>query len=140
MVSIKNYADSLLKLKSKFSANLISFEGLNSPEEIYKNIDCLIHYPLDKEPFGRVIVEAYDAGVPLITTGLGGASEIFENKINGIKVIPYDHEGLFNAIENISKDSLLKEYFVKNSINKSKNIQKNIEKEIEILINNKEVA
>lgn len=76
----------------------IKFMGNCSPEEIYSKVDLLIHPSLKAEPFGRIIVEAFRSNVPVVSTGLGGASELILDNLNGHKCIPFDYAGLFQII------------------------------------------
>jgi len=134
------YKEELKRLSDKFPSSLISFEGLCEPKEIFSQIDCLIHYSLDEEPFGRVLVEAYEAGVPVITTGLGGAGEILESNVNGYKVVTYDRRDLFNKIKNITTNNVLRMRFITKSMNKAEEIQKNIAIDMEKILSVKEVS
>ncbi len=49
------------------------------------NFDVLL-VPSDREPFGRVIIEAMAAGVPVIATNSGGPPEIIDNHVDGFLV------------------------------------------------------
>ena len=71
-----HYKEQVYNLKKKLGANLIEFKGIKSSTEIFSTIDILIHPSLQKEPFGRVIVEAYANNIYLRSTGLGGSEEI----------------------------------------------------------------
>jgi glycosyltransferase involved in cell wall biosynthesis len=121
-----NYSEELIKLISKLKPKLINFKGFKSPEQIFSEIDCLIHYSLRPEPFGRVIIEAYEAGIPVITTGLGGANELVDNGINAYKVQVYDRSGLFECVRELSSDNVLRFNFIERSKIKSRKIQENI--------------
>tara|TARA_R110000868_G_scaffold132380_2_gene343142 strand:- start:73345 stop:74472 length:1128 start_codon:yes stop_codon:yes gene_type:complete len=72
----ESYTSELQQLARKFSTIVIKFAGLVRPQEIFTSIDLLIHSSLRPEPFGRVIIEAMEAGVPVVSTGLGGAAEL----------------------------------------------------------------
>lgn len=48
--------------------------------------------PSDNEPFGRVVIEAWACGLPVIATNAGGPSEIITNEINGL-LVPVDNVG-----------------------------------------------
>jgi glycosyltransferase involved in cell wall biosynthesis len=123
----QSYKKDLIDLKQKLEIRKIEFKGLKRPDEIFSEIDCLIHYSLKPEPFGRVIIEAFESGIPVISTALGGASEMIEDKNNGIKVFPYDRQGLFQAIEMLAKNKVVRLDFIKKSKAKSLVIQKEIE-------------
>lgn len=75
----RNYKASLVKIASKFSKIKIVFAGLKPLSEIYSSLDILIHSSIKPEPFGRVIVEAMANGLPVLSTGLGGAGELVNN-------------------------------------------------------------
>jgi len=60
--------------------------------------------PSDGEPFGRVIVEAMAAGVPVIATDSGGKSEIVEDGVTGIIVPQGDVAALAEAMESLMRD------------------------------------
>lgn len=135
-----HYKDELRALSEKFPSTLVRFEGLKDPKEIFGQIDCLIHYSLDAEPFGRVLIEAYEAGVPVITTGLGGAGEILESNVNGYKVHAYDRRDLFNKIKNLATNNVLRMRFITKSRNKAGQIQKDIAAEMEKVLSAREVS
>jgi glycosyltransferase involved in cell wall biosynthesis len=60
------------------------------------------------EPFGRVVIEAMNVGVPVIATGHGGVLDIIENEKNGLLVEYGDREGLANAMERMLTDDSLR--------------------------------
>lgn len=121
------YAKQLNTLIEKLQPKLVSFVGNKEPEEIFKTIDCLIHYSLEAEPFGRVIIEAFHHKVPTISTGLGGAAELIQDNQTGIKTLKYDKEGLFIAVKKIVEDNDFRYKIVENAHLKSLEIEKNID-------------
>lgn len=124
--SHNDYKEQILSLYKKFPSKLLTFEGHKDPKEIFEEIDCLIHYSLSPEPFGRVILEAFDAGIPVISTCLGGAAELVQSQVNGIKVFPHDRRGLFLAIEQLVMNKVKTFKLITGGIEKSKDIQKDI--------------
>jgi glycosyltransferase involved in cell wall biosynthesis len=62
----------------------------------------------EPEPFGIVFVEAMHAGVPVITSALGGAQEILDTQ-TGILVTPNDGEGLSRELARLIGDRELRE-------------------------------
>lgn len=121
------YANQLKQLMGKLEPKLVHFKGMCEPQDIFAEIDCLIHYSLEAEPFGRVLIEAFHNSVPSISTCLGGASELVEEKMTGMSAIKYDLNGLFKAISIIVKDESLRNQLIKNAMKKSIEIEKNIE-------------
>ena len=116
-----------MKLMEKLKPKLVHFKGMREPKEIFTDIDCLIHYSLEAEPYGRVLIEAFHNSVPSISTCLGGASELVEEKMTGLSAIKYDLNGLFNAISTVVQDDNFRNQIIDNAMKKSIEIEKNIE-------------
>lgn len=127
------YKNDLKKMIEKMPTDLIEFAGLKKPEAIYSEIDCLIHYSISPEPFGRVIVEAFANSVPVITTGLGGAGEIIENGVTGFKTILYDRQDLYEKIQML-KDENVREMITKNGLEKIICMEKEIDKKMQNIL------
>ncbi len=125
-----SYTDQLRKLAEKFPSEILSFEGNKEPEILFNEIDCLIHYSLKPEPFGRVILEAFEAGIPVISTCLGGAAELVQSQETGLKVFPYDRRGLFTAVEQLTSNNVKTYKLIAKGLEKSKDIQEKISTEM----------
>jgi glycosyltransferase involved in cell wall biosynthesis len=121
------YAQQLNHLLKKLNPELVSFEGNREPQEMFSNIDCLIHYSLEPEPFGRVIIEAFNYKVPTISTGMGGAAELLIDNITGIKTQKYDKQHLFESVKKIITDNNFRQKITENAFHKSVEIEKNID-------------
>lgn len=89
-------------VKQNNSSSFILFKGLCSPEEIFKDSDFFIHGALRPEPFGRVLIEAYRSGTPLVSTGLGGSGELIDDGESGLLYIPYDYFDLLKVLSRIT--------------------------------------
>jgi len=74
---------------------------------ILSNLNLLILATTTQEAFGRVIIEAQAAGVPVIATRVGGVVDIIEDGKNGLLVYPADPEDMANKTIRIFKDSEL---------------------------------
>jgi glycosyltransferase involved in cell wall biosynthesis len=75
-------------------------------DAIWRQVTCLVH-TADKEPFGRVIIEAMAHGVPVIAVGASGPAEVVENSRTGLLVPPDDVEALAGAMLAVAGDSRL---------------------------------
>lgn len=64
-------------------------------------VDVMIHPSVAPEPFGRTLVEAMRAGVPIIAADTGAASEILEAGAAGTLVRPDDADALVGAIAEV---------------------------------------
>ena len=72
-------------------------------------IDLLVMPSTGHEAFGRVVIEAQAAGVPVIATKIGGLTDIIEDRKNGILVAPWSVRQLADAIIEVLKDKGLAE-------------------------------
>lgn len=66
--------------------------------KLMKAVDVMVHPSIDPEPFGRTLVEAMLAGVPVIATDAGAAPDILEAGKAGTLVPPNDAAALARAI------------------------------------------
>lgn len=73
---------------------------------ILNNTDILIAPSLWDEPFGRVVLDAYKSGIPVISTNMGALPEIVNNNVTGL-VVSYKNGELQNAMEKIANNKQL---------------------------------
>lgn len=101
----------------------ISFLGTCSdiPEKM-KALDLLVMPSVGEEAFGRVIIEAQAAGVPVIASRIGGIVDIIKDADSGILVNPGDWNGLSKAITKLLKDGQLRQRL---SLKARANVEKN---------------
>jgi glycosyltransferase involved in cell wall biosynthesis len=67
--------------------------------------------PSRVEPFGIVILEAMAAGLPVVVSARGGASEIVRDGVDGLVVDPFDREALAAAVDRLLNDPTERERF-----------------------------
>lgn len=72
-------------------------------DEQYERADIFVHPGVWVEPFGRTIVEAIQSGLPVVTTNIGGPSEIVS--IPELRCEPRDPSSLAASIEWASEHS-----------------------------------
>jgi glycosyltransferase involved in cell wall biosynthesis len=70
-------------------------------------IDVLVPAEL-QEPFGRVLLEAAVAGVPIIATDVGGTREMLTDGEHALLVEPDDPEAIAAALLRLSRDGNLR--------------------------------
>jgi glycosyltransferase involved in cell wall biosynthesis len=94
------YAAELKQLaRERGLADRVRFLGHRSDvPKLMKAVDVMVHPSIDPEPFGRTLVEAMLAGVPVIATNAGAAPDILEGGKAGTLVPPNDAPALGRAI------------------------------------------
>ena len=90
------YIDYLKQLAG--SSNVV-FLGKQPASEFYKKIDLLVVPSLWNEPFGRTVIEAIYAGIPVIASNKGGIPEILTNEKYGICFNIDNNNELVNYIQ-----------------------------------------
>jgi Glycosyltransferase len=78
---LKGYIDSK-NLREK----IILLGQVNDMNSFYNSLDIFILPSIQPEPFGLVVIEAMDRGIPVIATNHGGPVEIIDNGKNGYLV------------------------------------------------------
>lgn len=120
----RSYREQLQLLATKLGIlDLVEFVGGQSPSQIFSAIDVLLHCSIEPEPFGRVIIEAFKARVPVISTGLGGAAELVQHQQTGLIYQPFDLPGLFGSLEQIASDPKMRERIIRAAAEKSDQIE-----------------
>jgi UDP-glucose:(heptosyl)LPS alpha-1,3-glucosyltransferase len=83
----------------------VVFCGATSEPERYYAASDLFVFPTRYEPFGNVCVEAMAAGLPVITTAVNGATEVFPEEARGLVVEdPDDVEGFAARMKALLSD------------------------------------
>ena len=82
------------------------------------DLNLLVLPSVYHEAFGRVIIEAQAAGVPVIATRVGGVIDIIDHNLTGILVDPGNIEALAEAMIRIIRDNSLANYLAKNAYQK----------------------
>jgi glycosyltransferase EpsD len=88
------------------------------PEILYVS-DLFIH-PSTREGFGIAIVEAMAAGLPVITSNVGGINDIVENDKNGYKCDPSDSKKFIEKIDYLANNEAIRLEFKKQNKEKAK--------------------
>lgn len=70
---------------------------------VLHDFDCLV-LPSKTEGFGRVLIEAMAAGVPVIATAVGGIPEVVTHARTGLLVPPSDPAALSSALLHLLRD------------------------------------
>ncbi|MFA5276199.1 MAG: GT4 family glycosyltransferase PelF, partial [Candidatus Omnitrophota bacterium] len=87
---------------------------------ILANLDLLVLATTTHEAFGRVIIEAQAAGVPVVATKVGGVVDIIDDGLTGLLVNPADPGSMAEAALKIFKDKQLSRTLAENAYRKVK--------------------
>ena len=120
--SKQDYKEELKILAKRLGlANLVEFLGVqrNIPE-ILNHLDLLVLATTTQEAFGRVIIEAQAAGVPVVATRVGGVVDIIDDGINGLLVPAGDAEVMAKAVIRIFQDLSFSERLAENALERIK--------------------
>ncbi|HEY4688484.1 MAG TPA: glycosyltransferase family 4 protein, partial [Anaerolineae bacterium] len=86
--------------------NSLIFAGhQDNMADVYAGIDLLIHSSTRPEPFGRVIIEAMSASLPVIASAHGGPAEIVEDGVTGLLVPPGESNRLAQVMSGLLNDA-----------------------------------
>jgi lipopolysaccharide heptosyltransferase II len=72
--------------------------------DILSHLDVVVLATTTQEAFGRVIIEAQAAGVPVVATSVGGVVDIIEDGRNGLLVPPADSQAMAEAVARLLRD------------------------------------
>jgi glycosyltransferase involved in cell wall biosynthesis len=82
----------------------VEFRGqVDDVSSVLAELDVMVHASVAPEPFGRVIVEAMAAGVPVIASRGGGVSELIDHEVDGLLVPPGDIDALARAMVGLER-------------------------------------
>ena len=100
------YLEHLKTLVNRFSLNYnVEFVGLKKDVgRVLSEARILVAPSVVEESFGRVIVEAFACGVPVVASAVGGFKEIIDNGEDGLLVEPENSEAIASGILRILKD------------------------------------
>ena len=86
----------------------VHFAGFRAdPVAIMDELDLLVH-PADNESFGRALIEAMAAGLPVVGVRGGGVAEIVSHGETGLLAPPDDAAALATCIEQLLRDPALR--------------------------------
>ncbi|HDS1158333.1 TPA: glycosyltransferase family 4 protein [Stenotrophomonas maltophilia] len=94
--------DYVEKLKSIAPGNVV-FLGRTEPAELFACIDPLVVPSVWAEPLGRVVLEAYAYGMPVLASRLGGLTDVVEDGVSGWYFDVASPESLESAIRQIQR-------------------------------------
>lgn len=85
----------------------VRFTGsVDNVEEYLQAADIFV-FPTENEAFGISLIEAMACGLPVISTSVGGVTDILEHRKNGLAVYPGEFEQLSGALDRLIANPVL---------------------------------
>ena len=104
------YRISLENMAREFGVEAsVRFLGTIQDMRMFYRACDLVCVPSESEPFGRIVIEAFAMGTPVIGTRVGGIVEIIRDRENGLLVNYGDVHGLAELIVELGNDCDLRE-------------------------------
>jgi glycosyltransferase involved in cell wall biosynthesis len=97
----RRYVAALLGHQKKCGLSNVHFTGWRNDVNAIMKSATLLAVPSHGEPFGRIIVEAWACGLPVVATNAGGPAELIKNGEDGLLVEMKDPRALAAAIEDL---------------------------------------
>jgi len=97
------YEKRLLSMADKLgvSEDLRLLGTVEDVADVYAASDVVVHPCRHPEGFGRVVVEANSAGVPVVATDIGGVASLIRHDETGLLVQPDDAVALYKAVDSV---------------------------------------
>lgn len=89
------------------SANVEFLGKQRDIPHILNQLNLIVVPTVGEEAFGRVIIEAQAAGVPVVASRVGGIVDIIEDGVNGLLVPPRDPQAVADKAVQILRDTNL---------------------------------
>jgi glycosyltransferase involved in cell wall biosynthesis len=104
------YANSLRRraMDAQLSGRLLFLGHLDNVAPLFADSDVLV-LPSDNEPFGRVVVEAWHCGAPVVVAGGSGPAELVEDNITGLVAEKGSAKSFAEAIGLLLTDASLRD-------------------------------
>ena len=88
----------------------VIFTGFQeNPADYINAMDVVVHASIEPEPFGRVNIEAMFLNKPVVSTNIGGPTEIFEDGSNGFLIDPGQPDLLAEKLSMLLRDPELRQ-------------------------------
>lgn len=96
-------------ISSKGLQKIVILMGqVNDMDNFYSSLDIFVLPSIQPEPFGLVIIEAMEYGIPVVATNHGGPTEIISEGINGYLVDYQNCNEMAKRVSKLLEDSNLR--------------------------------
>ena len=107
--------DLIKYIQEKGLSSVVELTGrINNMNQFYQSLDIFVLPSIQPEPFGLVVIEAMEFGIPVIATNQGGPTEIIKDGVTGYLVSYSDCDEMTNRCISLINDSN-KRYIIGNA-------------------------
>ena len=110
----KGWEDTIRKYETKNKITYLGAIPYSKMAEVYSKCDIFVQPYLYPVPGGRVLIEALQSGLAVITTGNEYYTPIIRNRKDGILIYPMDEKELLEKMQLLIEDEKLREEIAKN--------------------------
>ncbi len=132
-----DYQNLKLKIEHLKLAERVTLAGAISREELRRHLARAGVFVLNTafESFSFQVVEAMNAGLPVVATNIGNLEEIVTNGREGILVEPNDKAQILAAVRKIDQDKDFREMIVRNAHEKARqfSISRTVDNLVELI-------
>jgi glycosyltransferase involved in cell wall biosynthesis len=82
---------------------------------VYRSLSVVVHASTGAEPFGRTIIEGMACARPVLSTGTGGAAELFQHGVSGLEIAAGSAGSLAAALLRLADDEELRTRLSRNA-------------------------
>lgn len=121
----EEYLEKELKeyISDKGLQNVVTLCGqIDDMDRFYSSLDVFVLPSIQPEPFGLVVIEAMEYGLPVIATNHGGPTEIIEDGVDGYLVDYTDSGEMAQRLIELLKDEKLRRYMGVNGKRKKRSM------------------
>lgn len=91
-------------LRYRYSDARVKYLGHVDPQTFFQRVNLLVVPSLWNEPFGRVVIEAYASGIPVVVSNRGGLPELVADGETGFVFDPRAEKSLAHLLCRLSRE------------------------------------
>jgi len=114
VIAGSGWENTIKKYKAKNKIRYIGSIPYNKIAEIYSKCDIFVYPTIDPKTTDRVLIEALQSGLAVITTGNDDYSPIIRNMKDGILIYPMNEKELLEKMQLLIEDEKLRKEISKN--------------------------
>ena len=114
-VEREEYFQKLQETVKHYELNNVSFLDFVPARQLLPTLSILVHASTQPEPFGRTIIEAWAAGIPVVASNIGAPVDMIHYGQTGLLVEPKNPRDLAQKISLLLEDAHLRDQLIRQS-------------------------